>query len=241
MAYTTCTVPAGGNEIDAFLRKTLAAKGLKPSPEAPKATLIRRATLDLTGLPPTAAEVEAFEKDTSPDAWSKLIDRLLASPHYGERMAMPWLDNARYADSHGFQTDSSRTMWPWRDWVINALNSNKPFDQFTIEQLAGDLLPNATLPQKVATGFNRNHRINGEGGIIDEEWRIENIIDRVETTSFTWLGLTMNCARCHDHKYDPITQKDFYSLFAFFNNVEERGSIQGATLNCGASAVPTFR
>jgi cytochrome c553 len=226
---THVTVPpvpnggGGGNEIDSFLRPALAAKGLKANPEADKATLIRRASLDLIGLPPTENEIDAFEKDTSPDAWSKLIDRLMASPHYGERMAMPWLDNARYADSHGFQTDSSRTMWPWRDWVINAFNANMPFDQFTVEQLAGDLLPNPTLSNKVATGFNRNHRINGEGGLIAAEWRMENIIDRVETTGSTWLALTLNCCRCHDHKYDPITQKEFYQLTAYFNSVTETG------------------
>jgi hypothetical protein len=152
-----------------------------------------------------------LKKTRRPNAYEKVVDRLLQSPHYGERMAMQWLDFARYADSHGFQTDSSRSMWPWREWVIRSFNDNKPFNQFTIEQIAGDLLPNATLDQKVATGFNRNHRINGEGGIIGEEWRIENIIDRVETTGFTWLALSLNCCRCHDHKYDPITPEGVLS------------------------------
>ena len=182
---------AGANAIDAFVVSRLAKEGLQASPETDKATLIRRVTLDLTGLPPSSAEVKAFLADSSPKAYEKVVDRLLASPHYGEQMARQWLDFARYADSHGFQTDSSRSMWPWRDWVIHAFNTNMPFDQFTIQQIGGDLLPNATLDHVVATGFNRNHRINGEGGIIAEEWRIENIIDRVETTGFTWLGLTL--------------------------------------------------
>ncbi|NDB76900.1 MAG: DUF1549 domain-containing protein, partial [Verrucomicrobia bacterium] len=169
------------------------------------------------------------------------VDRLLASPRYGERMAMLWLDYARYADSHGFQTDSSRSMWPWRDWVIKAFNENMKFDQFTIWQLAGDLLPETpnskpqtrNQDQLIATGFNRNHRINGEGGLIAEEWRIETIIDRVETTGTTWLGLTFNCCRCHDHKYDPITQREFYSFFAFFNSIEESGTLSGIRANRG--------
>jgi hypothetical protein len=225
--------------IDALLQARLQKEGLAFSPAADAATLIRRVTLDLTGLPPTPEEVSAFVQSSDPQkAYSALVDRLLKSPHYGEHMAREWLDFARYADSHGFQTDSSRSMWPWRDWVIQAFNDNQPFDQFTVEQIAGDLLPNPKQSQLIATGFNRNHRINGEGGIIAEEWRIENIIDRVETTSFTWLGLTMNCARCHDHKYDPITQKDFYSMFAFFNNVEESGTIQGASNRSGGNSVP---
>ena len=228
------------NEIDAFIAARLEKEGLQSSPEADRATLLRRVTLDLTGLPPTIEEVAAFEKDTSPQAYEKVVDRLLKSEPYGERMAMQWLDFARFADSHGFQTDSSRAMWPWRDWVIKSFNDNKPFDQFTIEQIGGDLLPNATRDQIVATGFNRNHRLNGEGGIIAEEWRIENIIDRVETTSFTWLGLTMNCCRCHDHKYDPLTQKDFYSLFAFFNNMPESGTIQGASNRSGGNSEPVI-
>lgn len=212
------------NEIDRFILASLEDKGWSVSPEADKTTLLRRLSLDLTGLPPTTAELDAFLQDTSPQAYEKQVDRLLASPHYGERMAMKWLDLARYADSNGYQADYERFMWRWRDWVIDAYNQNMPFDQFTIEQLAGDLLPNPTMNQRLATGFNRNHRINTEGGVIAEEWRVETVIDRVETTSLTWMGLTMGCARCHDHKYDPITMKDFYSFFAFFNNVPESGS-----------------
>jgi len=228
------------NPIDSFIAARLQEEKLHTSPEADPATLLRRVTLDLTGLPPTPEEIAAFEKDTSPQAYEKVVDRLLKSEHYGERMAMQWLDFARFADSHGFQTDSSRSMWPWRDWVIKAFNDNKPFDQFTLEQIGGDLLPNATRDQVVATGFNRNHRLNGEGGIIAEEWRIENIIDRVETTSFTWLGLTLNCCRCHDHKYDPFSQKDFYSFFAFFNNITESGTIQGSSNRSGGNSDPVI-
>lgn len=212
------------NEIDRFVLSTLEAKGWPVSPEADRTTLIRRLSLDLTGLPPALAEVDAFLQDNSPEAYEKLVDRLLASPHYGEQMAMMWLDLARYADSNGYQADYERFMWRWRDWVIDAFNRNMPFDQFTIEQLAGDLIPDATMEQRIATGFNRNHRINTEGGVIAEEWRIETVIDRVETTALTWMGLTMGCARCHDHKYDPISMKEFYSFFAFFNNVPESGS-----------------
>lgn len=213
--------------IDRFVLARLEHEGLKPSLPASKTTLLRRVTLDLTGLPPTPAEIDAFLSDLSPQAYEKVVDRLLQSPHYGERMALQWLDFARYADSNGFQTDGSRFQWPWRDWVIDAYNRNLPFDRFTIEQLAGDMLPDATTDQIVATGFNRNHRLNGEGGLIGEEWRVETVIDRVETTGLTWLGLTLNCCRCHDHKYDPITQKEFYQFFAFFNNVPETGTLQG--------------
>jgi hypothetical protein len=205
---------------------------------ATPAKLVRRLSLDLTGLPPTPEEVAAFVKDPSEQAYEQLVDRLLHSPHYGEHMAAGWLDAARYADSHGFQTDSSRSMWPWRDWVIRSFNENLPFDQFTLFQLAGDLLPNPSQEQLVATGFNRNHRINGEGGLIAEEWRIENIMDRVETTGTTWLALTFNCCRCHDHKYDPISQKEFYQMFAFFNNVDETGTIQGAGNRSGGNPDP---
>src|SRR4051794_36495424 len=212
------------NDIDRFILAKLEGNNLNPAPEASKRTLIRRVSLDLTGLPPTPQEVDAFLKDKSPKAYEKVVDRLLASPRYGERMAMDWLDYARYADSNGYQADWERFQWRWRDWVIDAFNKNMPYNEFTIEQIAGDLLPNATLDQKLATGFNRNHRINTEGGVIAEEWRVENVIDRVETTSYTWLGLTSGCARCHDHKYDPITQKEFYSLFAYFNNVPESGT-----------------
>ena len=211
------------NEIDRFVLARLEQEGLAPSPRASKAQLLRRVTFDLTGLPPTPTELASFLADTSPQAYEKVVDRLLASPHYGERMAMPWLDLARYADTHGFHIDSHRDMWAWRDWVIQAFNRNLPFDQFTIWQLAGDLLPNPTLEQRIATGFNRNHMINYEGGAIPEEYLTEYVVDRVETTSTVFLGMTMGCARCHDHKYDPIRQKDFYRFFAFFNTVNEKG------------------
>lgn len=211
------------NPIDRFVLARLQKEGLRPSPEAPKLALIRRVTQDLTGLPPTPAEVDAFLADDSPNAYEKLVDRLLASPRYGERMAMEWLDAARYADTHGFHIDSGRDMTRWREWVIDAFNANMPFDRFTIEQLAGDMLPNATLEQKIASGFNRNHMINFEGGAIPEEYHAAYVMDRVNTTSTVWLGLTVACAQCHDHKYDPITQKDYYRLYAFFNNVPENG------------------
>ncbi len=228
------------NPIDAFILARLEAEGLHPSPEADRATLLRRVSLDLTGLPPTLSEAEAFRLDRSPDAYEKAVDRLLASDRYGEKMAMPWLDFARYADSNGYQSDSSRDMSPWRDWVIRAYNRNLPFDQFTVEQLAGDLLPDPSLDQLVATGFNRNHRLTSEGGSIQEEWRVETVIDRVETTSLTWLGLTLGCARCHDHKYDPISQKEFYQFFAFFNNVPESGMVGSETKNTDPTVpVPT--
>ena len=219
------------NAIDRFVLQRLEREGLPPAGEASPETLIRRVSLDLTGLPPTPAEVDAFVRDRSPDAYEKVVDRLLQSHRYGERMAMQWLDFARYADSNGYQVDSSRFQWPWRDWVIEAFNQNMPFDQFTIDQLAGDLVPNPTRAQNIATGFNRNHRLNGEGGIIAEEWRVETVIDRVETTGMTWMALTLNCCRCHDHKYDPITQREFYQLFAYFNNVAESGTLQGETKN----------
>jgi hypothetical protein len=209
--------------IDRFTLSRLEKEGLKPSAEADRATLIRRMSFDLTGLPPTPSEVDDFIRDQSPNAVEKLADRLLASRRYGERMAWRWLEAARYADTNGYQTDAERYMWRWRDWVIEAYNRNLPFDQFTIEQIAGDLLPSATLDQRIATGFNRNHRGNGEGGIIPEEYAVEYVADRVETTSTVWLGLTIACTRCHDHKYDPFTQKEFYRLFAFFNNIPEKG------------------
>ncbi len=219
------------NEIDRFIQATLEKKGLAPSPEASRETLIRRVSLDLTGLPPTPAEVDAFLKDPSPKAYETVVDRLLASPRYAERMAMDWMDYARYADSNGYQADFERFQWRWRDWVLNAFNRNMPYDKFTVEQLAGDLLPNPTLDQKIATGFNRNHRINTEGGVIAEEWRVETVIDRVETTSTVWLGLTSGCARCHDHKYDPLSQKEFFSLYAYFNNVPESGTGEERPVN----------
>ena len=212
------------NPIDQFVLAKLEAAGLQPSPEADRATLIRRLSLDLIGLPPTLAEVDAFVADDDPNAYEQLVDRLLASPHYGERMALPWLDAARYADSNGFQQDGDTWQWIWRDWVVAALNADMPFDQFSIEQLAGDLLPDATEEQKIASGFNRNHLLNGEGGAIPEEQRFVNLFDRVDTTSTTWLGLTMACAQCHDHKYDPATKADYYRLLDLFNRVPESGT-----------------
>ena len=215
------------NPLDVFVFFRLREEGLQPSAEAEKSTLIRRVTLDLTGLPPTLREVDDFLADNSPVAYDRLVDRLLCSPRYGEQMAVAWLDAARYADTNGFEVDNGRDMWLWRDWVIHAFNQNMYFDQFTVEQLAGDLLPEATLDQKIATGFNRNHRINHEGGIIPEEFRVEYVVDRLDTTATIWMGLTVACARCHDHKYDPISQREFYELFAFFNNVPEKGKDGG--------------
>jgi hypothetical protein len=212
--------------IDLFILAKLEAEGLSPAPEADRATLIKRLHIDLTGLPPTPAEVDAFLADPEPKAYEKLVDRLLASPHYGERMALPWLDAARYADSNGFQQDGDTWQWIWRDWVVKALNDDLPFDQFTVQQLAGDLLPMATIDQKIASGFNRNHLLNGEGGAIAEEQRFVILFDRIDTTATTWLGLTMACAQCHDHKYDPITQRDYYSLMDAFNHVPESGTPQ---------------
>ena len=211
------------NPIDSFVLARLEADGLAPSAEADRATLLRRVALDLTGLPPTQADLAAFLNDDSPDAYEAAVDRLLGSPRYGERMAVEWLDAARYADTNGYQTDGERTMWRWRDWVIDAYNDNMPFDQFTIEQLAGDMLPGATRDQRIATAFNRNHSANGEGGIVVDEFLVEYAVDRVETTSTVWLGLTLGCARCHDHKFDPLTQKEFYEVLANFNNIPERG------------------
>ncbi len=213
----------GKNPIDRFIFARLQAAGLSPSPEADRTALLRRLTFDLTGLPPTPAEIDAFVADASPEAYDKVVDRLLASPHYGERMALEWLDAARFADTHGFHLDSGRDMTAWREWVIEAFNSNKPFDRFTVEQLAGDLLPNATLEQQIASGFNRNHMINFEGGAIPAEYHNAYLVDRVNTTNTVWLGLTMACAQCHDHKYDPLLQKDFYQFYAFFHNVPENG------------------
>jgi hypothetical protein len=212
------------NPIDAFLLSRLDKEGLHPSPEADKQALIRRVSLDVTGIPPTPAEVDAFLSDRSSGAYEKVVDRLLASPRYGERMAYRWMEAARYGDTNGYQTDGPREMWRWRDWVIGAFNSNMPFDQFTIDQIAGDLLPNATLDQRIATGFNRNHRTNGEGGIIPEEYRVEYVADRAQTTAMVWMGITLGCARCHDHKYDPFPQRDFYRLYAYFNQIpDEKG------------------
>jgi hypothetical protein len=213
------------NEIDAFILSRLETEGLQPTAEADRRSLIRRVTFDLTGLPPTPAEVETFVGDTSSNAYKKVVDRLLASPAYGERMAVDWLDQARYADTHGFNNDTIRYMWRWRDWVIDAYNSNKPYNAFITEQLAGDLIPNATLDQKIASAFNRNHVMNSEGGIIEEEYRVEYVADRTRTAGGVFMGLTFECARCHDHKYDPITQKEFYQLFSYFNQLNEKGEI----------------
>ncbi len=211
------------NPIDTFILARLEREGLEPSSEAMRGILLRRVSLDLTGLPPDRDEILAFENDHSPNAYEKAVDRLLASPRFGERMAYRWLNVARYADTNGYQTDAPRIMWRWRDWVIDACNRNMPFDQFTIEQIAGDVLPDATLDQKIATGFNRNHRGNAEGGIIPEEYAAEYVVDRVDTTATVWMGLTLACCRCHDHKFDPFSQEDFYRFFAFFNNVPENG------------------
>lgn len=223
-------LPAGARAtqvIDAFIRARLAAEGLQPAAPAPKAQMLRRVTLDLTGVPPTLEEIDAFVADASPGAYEKVVDRLLASPRYGERWCWDWLDAARYADTNGFQGDPERTMWPWRDWVTQALNDNMPFDKFTIWQLAGDLLPEATPEQKLATGFHRNHMMNGEGGRISEESRVENVFDRVETTATVWLGLTVGCSKCHDHKFDPLTQKDYFAFYDFFNQTSETGDGRG--------------
>jgi hypothetical protein len=209
--------------IDRFIIARLESANLAPSREADRETLIRRLSLDITGIPPTIAEVNVFLKDRSSHAYEKLIDRLMESPRYGEHMAVPWLDAARYADTDGYQNDRYRYMHVWRDWVVLALNENMPYDQFLLEQVAGDMLPAATLRQQIATGFCRNHRINSEDGSIPAEWHVENVVDRVDTLGTAILGLTVGCARCHDHKYDPLTMKEYYQLFAYFNNVPEWG------------------
>jgi hypothetical protein len=209
------------NPIDNFVAARLEKEGLAPSPEAGRATLIRRLSLDLLGLTPSPAEVDEFIADTRPDAYERLVDRLLASPHYGERWGRHWLDLARYADSNGYNIDGPREIWKYRDWVIDALNRDLPFDEFTIEQLAGALLPNPTREQIVATGFHRNTLLNLEGGIDFEQYRVEAVVDRASTTGAAFLGLTLGCARCHDHKFDPISQREFYQFYAFFNNIDE--------------------
>ena len=211
------------NAIDSFVLAKLEREGRQPSPEADRATLIRRVSLDLTGLPATPREVDDFLNDSRPDAYPRVVDRLLASSRYGERLASSWLDAARYADTNGYQIDGDREMWRWRDWVIEAFNRNLPFDQFVIEQIAGDLLPNPTMEQLIATGFNRNHRGNAEDGLVPEEYRVEYVVDRVDTVSTVFLGLTMGCARCHNHKFDPFSQKEYYQLFAYFNSIPEDG------------------
>ena len=213
----------GHNPIDTFVLRKLEDSGLKPMPEASKGVLLRRLSLALIGLPPTLEEVDTFLADPDPEAYERAVDRLLASPRYGERMAYGWLDAARYADTDGYQIDESRENWPWRDWVIRAYNENMPFDQFTLEQFAGDLLPEATQEEIVATCFHRNHLTNGEGGQDSEEARVYYVIDRVNTMGTVWLGLTLGCCQCHDHKYDPISQREYYALTAFFNSIDESG------------------
>ncbi|MEO9872317.1 PSD1 and planctomycete cytochrome C domain-containing protein [Ekhidna sp.] len=214
------------NEIDYFILKKLEEKSFKPSKIAPKEKLLRRVSFDLTGLPPTISELESFLNNASSDAFEKQVDRLLASPAYGERMAIDWMELARYADTHGYQDDFERIMWPWRDWVIHSFNKNQAYNEFVKWQLAGDLMPAASLEMIVATAFNRNHKITAEGGVIPEEYRTEYVADRGQTVSTAFMGLTMECSRCHDHKYDPITQKDYFSMFAFFNNIPEVGLIE---------------
>ena len=211
------------NPIDRFVLARLEALGRHPAVEAPREALLRRVTLDLTGLPPSLDELDAYLADPSPDAYEQAVDRLLDSPRHAERMAMHWLDVARYADTNGYNNDEERTMWPWRDWVIDAFGRNLPYDRFLTEQLAGDLLPGATLAQRVATGFNRNHVLTTEGGIIEEEYRVEYVADRVHTTATVFMGLSLQCARCHDHKFDPITQREYYQMFAGFNHLPDRG------------------
>jgi len=225
------------NPIDAFILDRLATEKLRQAPEAEKTKLLRRVTLDLTGIPPTLEELDAFLADARADAYERAVDRLLASPRYGERMVWEWLEAARYADTNGYQGDPTRSMYYWRDWAIDAFNRNQPYDQFTIEQLAGDLLPGPTEPQLIATGFHRNHMINGEGGRIPEESRVEYVFDRIETTGTVWMGLTFNCCRCHDHKFDPLTQKEYYQLGAYFNSIDETG---GADLGGLANPVISF-
>ncbi|MCR9199338.1 MAG: PSD1 and planctomycete cytochrome C domain-containing protein [Planctomycetaceae bacterium] len=214
---------AAEDAIDLFIDRMLKRHNLQPAGSADRRTLARRLALDLTGMPLSPEHQRRYLADESPDAYEKLVDELLASPHFGEHMALPWLEAARYADTSGYQADWERFMWPWRTWVIDAFNDNLPFDQFTVEQLAGDMLPNPSRSQLLATGFNRNHRINDEGGVIAAEYAVEYVVDRVDTTSTVWLGLTMGCCRCHDHKYDPLPQQDFYNMFALFNNVPEKG------------------
>ena len=213
------------NALDALVLQGLDATGLALAPPSSRRALARRAAFDLTGLPPESAVVEAFVEDPAPDAYEAYLDRLLASPRYGEHLAAMWLDAARYADTNGYQTDGVRSMWRWRDWVIDAFNRNLAFDRFTIQQLAGDMLPGAARDQIIASGFNRNHRTTAEGGSVNEEFRVEYVADRAETTATVWLGLTLGCARCHDHKFDPLSQKEYYQFFAYFNNVQEKGMV----------------
>jgi hypothetical protein len=227
------------NEIDYFVYEKMAEKGLKPSKESDKEHLLKRVCLDLIGLPPTLEMQERFLKDTSPNAYEKIVNELLANPHYGEKMATPWLDVARYADSHGYQDDGLRTMWPWRDWVIHAFNKNYSYAKFVKWQLAGDLIPGANKEMLLATGFNRNHKITQEGGVIDEEYRVEYVNDRTSTFGKAFLALTFECSKCHDHKYDPISHKDYYSTFAFFNQVPEKGLF--GTIDASFADPPNMR
>lgn len=227
------------NEIDYFVYEKMAEKGLKPSKESDKERLLKRVCLDLIGLPPTLEMQDRFLKDTSPNAYEKIVNELLANPHYGEKMATPWLDVARYADSHGYQDDGLRTMWPWRDWVIHAFNANYSYAKFVKWQLAGDLIPGANKEMLLATGFNRNHKITQEGGVIDEEYRVEYVNDRTSTFGKAFLALTFECSKCHDHKYDPISQKDYYSTFAFFNQVPEKGLF--GTIDASFADPPNMR
>ncbi|MGI9241668.1 MAG: DUF1549 domain-containing protein, partial [Verrucomicrobiales bacterium] len=213
-----------GHPVDELVSKALGERGLELAPEASGEILVRRVYLDLVGLPPSQEQVAEFINDDRPGAYGRLVDRLLGSPEYGERMAWSWLDAARYADSNGYQGDNERTMWPWRDWVVKAFNENLPYDKFTIWQLAGDLLPGATEEMHLATGFCRNHPINGEGGRIAEENRVDYVMDMAETMGTVWLGLTLNCCRCHDHKFDPLAQKDYYQFTDFFNQTPVDGS-----------------
>ena len=228
VAPVRTATPAAENPIDAIVSRRLRSEGLALSPQADRSTLLRRVTLDLTGLPPTPAEIDAFLADTAPGAYERVVDRLLASPRYGEKMALPWLDAARYADSNGFQQDGDTFQWLWRDWLVRELNKDTPYDRLATEMLAGDLLPDATDDTRLATGFNRNHLLNGEGGAIPEENRWVTLFDRVDATATTFLGLTMSCAQCHDHKFDPITQRDYYALLDAFNRVPEDGLAPGA-------------
>lgn len=242
-AFLTPVKPAvpkgrwGHNEMDRFIDRRMRQAGLRPQPPAPRQQWIRRVTFDLHGLPPSMEEVDDFLADETDDAFERVVDRLLMSPRYGERMALWWLDGAHYGDSHGYDNDLENSQWPWRNWVIQAFNSNLPFDEFTVQQLAGDLLPDAAEAQILATAFNRNHRIQTEDGAIDEEWRTEYVIDRVETMGAVWMGLTLGCCRCHDHKYDPISQREFYQLFSLFNNLDEKGFIN----NLRGAAEPRIR
>ncbi len=221
----TSDTPWGRNEIDAFILASMEQADFSPSDEATKETLIRRLSFDLTGLPPSIEEIDAFLADESEGAYEKVVDRLLDSEAYGERMAAEWMDVSRYADSHGYQDDGMRNMWPWRDWVIKSFNRNQSFDEFLTWQLAGDMLPSATKEQILATGFNRNHMQSQEGGVVSEEYRVEYVADRTNTLGKAFMGLSLECARCHDHKYDPISQKEYYQLFGYFNSINEIGVI----------------